>query len=585
MSDDTRTNESVEENFLRKIVSEDQRSGKHAVPVTRFPPEPNGFLHIGHATTICLNFGIARDFGGRCHLRFDDTNPTKEEQRYIDAIKQDIRWLGFDWGQHEYHASDYFDQLYDWARLLIEHGYAYVDDQTQEEMRATRGTVTSPGSASPYRDRSSEESLDLFARMKAGEFPDGARVLRAKIDMASPNMLLRDPVMYRILHSAHPRTGNDWCIYPMYDFAHGESDWIEGVTHSLCSLEFEAHRPLYEWFIDKIYQCGGMPDWQRDQAFRGPRQIEFGRFNLSGTMMSKRNLLALVEEGKVAGWDDPRMPTLAALRRRGVTPASLRNFVNTVGMSRRHKTIEIALLENCVREDLNKVAQRRAVVIDPIKVVITNYPDDQVEAMSATNNPENEADGTREVLFGKELYIQREDFMEDAPRKFFRLKLGGEVRLRYGYWIKCEEVIKDDTGEIVELRCTYDPQTRGGENPPPDEEGNVRKVKGTIHWVSAAHALPIEVRLYDRLFMTDDPNEGKKEDRDWRENLNPESLITTMAMAEPALAEAEVGQPLQFERVGYFTLDGDSNKAANKLIFNRTVTLKDSWSKQQQSQQ
>lgn len=579
MSDKPDTNGSAEDNFLRKIVAEDQRTGKHDAPVTRFPPEPNGFLHIGHATTICLNFGIARDFGGRCHLRFDDTNPIKEEQRYIDAIKHDIRWLGFDWGEHEYYTSDYFGQLYDWACLLIKHGLAYVDDQTLEEMRATRGTVTEAGTASPYRDRPPEESLALFEQMKAGDFPDGSRVLRAKIDMASPNMLLRDPVLYRILHAEHPRTGSDWCIYPMYDFAHGQSDWIEGVTHSLCSLEFEAHRPLYEWLLDKIYECGGMPDWQRDQSFRAPRQIEFGRFNLSGTMMSKRNLLALVDEGKVAGWDDPRMPTLAALRRRGVTPASLRNFVNTVGMSRRHKTIEIALFENCVREDLNKVSQRRAVVIDPIKVVITNYPDDQVEMMTATNNPENDVDGTREVPFSKELYIQREDFMEDAPKKFFRLSVGREVRLRYGYWIKCEEVIKDDAGEIVELRCTYDPQTRGGENPPPDSEGNVRKVKGTIHWVSAAHALPVEVRQYERLFATDNPEAGKKK-RDWRTNLNPDSLTTVTAMAEPALADAEVGQALQFERVGYFTLDPDSDKAANKFVFNRTVTLRDSWAKQ-----
>lgn len=576
MSNDLNAHESAEDNFLRKIVAEDQQSGKHVVPVTRFPPEPNGYLHIGHATTVCLNFGIARDFGGRCHLRFDDTNPVKEEQRYIDAIKQDIRWLGFDWGEHEYHASDYFDQLYEWACLLIRHGHAYVDDQTLEEMRSARGTVTEPGRPSPYRDRSPEESLDLFARMKAGAFPDGARVLRAKIDMASPNMLLRDPVMYRILHAAHPRTGTAWCIYPMYDYAHGESDWIEGVTHSLCSLEFEAHRPLYEWFIQKIDELGGTPAG----VSHHPRQIEFGRFNLSGTMMSKRNLLALVEEGKVAGWDDPRMPTLAAMRRRGVTPASLRQFVNTVGMSRRHKTIEIALLENCIREDLNKVSQRRSVVIDPIKLVITNYPEGQVEMMQAQNNPERESDGFREVPFSRELFIQREDFMEDAPKKFFRLTVGGEVRLRYGYWVTCREVVKDDTGEIVELRCTYDPQTRGGESPPPDSEGKVRKVKGTIHWVSAAHAMPIEVRLYDRLFMTDDPNEGKAEGRDWRENLNPDSLVTTTAMAEPALAHAVVGEPLQFERVGYFTLDPDSEKSAGKLTFNRTVTLKDSWAKQ-----
>jgi len=580
MSDDTKTTEPAEENFLRKIVAEDQRTGKHAAPVTRFPPEPNGYLHIGHATTICLNFGIARDFGGRCHLRFDDTNPVKEEQRYVDAIKEDIRWLGFDWGEHEYYASDYFDRLYDWACLLIQNDSAYVDEQSVEEIRQNRGTVTSPGKASPYRDRPAEESLDLFARMKAGEFPDGSKVLRAKIDMASPNMLLRDPVMYRILHTNHPRTGEAWHIYPMYDYAHGESDWIEGVTHSLCSLEFEAHRPLYEWFIDTIYKCGGMPDWQKEKDFRGPRQIEFGRFNLSGTMMSKRNLLALVEEGRVAGWDDPRMPTLAGLRRRGFTPAGLRNFVNTVGMSRRHKTIEIALLENCIREDLNKVALRRSVVIDPIKVVITNYPDDQVEDMEAVNNPEDDSAGTRTVPFCNELYIQREDFMEDAPRKFFRLKPGGEVRLRYGYWITCQEVVKDDAGEIVELRCTYDPQTRGGDNPPPDAEGKVRKVKGTIHWVSARHAVEVEARLYDRLFMTDDPNEGKDDGRDWRENLNPDSLVTVKAVAEPALREAKVGEPLQFERVGYFTLDPDSDPAGGKLVFNRTATLRDSWAKQ-----
>ncbi len=576
MSEPIETAEPTEENFLRKIVAEDQRTGKHPQPVTRFPPEPNGFLHIGHATTVCLNFGIARDFGGRCHLRFDDTNPVKEEQRYIDGIKADIQWLGFDWGQHEYYASDYFDQLYDWACLLIRHGYAYVDDQTVEEMRATRGTVTSPGTASPFRDRSPQENLDLFARMKAGEFPDASRVLRAKIDMSSPNMLLRDPVMYRILHAHHPRTGNTWCIYPMYDYAHGQSDWIEGVTHSLCSLEFEAHRPLYEWFIQKIDELGGAPA----KVSHYPRQIEFGRFNLSGTMMSKRNLLALVEEGKVAGWDDPRMPTLAGLRRRGVTPASLRNFVNTVGMSRRHKTIEIALLENAIREDLNKVSLRRSVVLDPVKVVITNYPDDQVELLPATNNPEDASAGTRAVPFCKELYIEREDFLEDAPKKFFRLTVGGEVRLRYGYWITCTEVIKDAAGNIVELRCTYDPQTKGGESPPPDEQGKVRKVKGTIHWVSARHAVPIEARLYDRLFMTDDPSEGEDAGRNWRENLNPASLVVTSALAEPALADATVGQPIQFERVGYFTLDLASVSPANKPIFNRTVTLKDSWAKE-----
>lgn len=571
------------ENFIRQIVADDQQTGKHPAPVTRFPPEPNGYLHIGHATTICLNFGIARDFGGTCHLRFDDTNPAKEEQRYIDAIKHDIHWLGFDWGNHEYHASDYFDQLYDWARLLITHGHAYVDDQTLEQIRTNRGTVTSPGTASPFRDRSPEENLDLFAKMKQGEFPNGARVLRAKIDMANPNMLLRDPVMYRILHATHPRTADAWCIYPVYDYAHGQSDWIEGITHSLCSLEFESHRPLYNWFVETIYACGGMPDWQVNQDFQGPRQIEFGRFNLSGTMMSKRNLLALVEEGLVAGWDDPRMPTIAGMRRRGYTPAALRSFVDTVGMSRRHKTIEIALLENCVREDLNKVALRRAAVLDPIKVVLTNYPEDQVEMMEAVNNPEDPAAGSRQVAFCRELYIEREDFMEDAPRKFFRLTVGGEVRLRYGYWITCTAVVKNDAGEVVELHCTYDPATRGGESPPPDAEGKVRKVKGTIHWVSARHAVNAEVRLYDRLFATDDPMQGVKFDneaggRDWRENLNPDSLKVITAKLEPALADALPGQPIQFERIGYFVKDADST--SDKLVFNRTSTLRDSWAKQ-----
>lgn len=581
MSESTDTN-TPPENFIRQIVAEDQQSGKHPAPVTRFPPEPNGFLHIGHATTICLNFGIARDFGGTCHLRFDDTNPVKEEQRYIDGIKADIRWLGFDWAGHEYYASDYFDQLYDWAKLLITHGHAYVDDQTIDQIRENRGTVKSPGTASPFRDRSPEENLDLFARMKQGEFPDGAKVLRAKLDMASPNMLLRDPVMYRILHAHHPRTANNWCIYPMYDYAHGQSDWIEGVTHSLCSLEFEAHRPLYNWFVETLDKLGGA----KGNVDYHPRQIEFGRFNLSGTMMSKRNLLALVNEGLVEGWDDPRMPTIAGMRRRGYTPAALRNFVETVGMSRRHKTIEIAKLENCVREDLNKVALRRAAVLDPIKVVITNYPEDEVEMMEAVNNPDDPAAGTRQVPFCNELYIERDDFLEDAPRKFFRLSVGREVRLRFAYWITCQEVIKDDAGEVVELRCTYDPETRGGESPPPDAEGKVRKVKGTIHWVSAKHANDAKVKLYDRLFKTDDPMEGVKFDdasggRDWRENLNPDSLKVVTAKLEPALAEAKPGQPIQFERVGYFVRD--SGTAANTpggLVFNRTSTLRDSWAKQ-----
>lgn len=584
MSKPHETSEPPEENFLRKIVAEDQRSGKHPTPVTRFPPEPNGFLHLGHATAVNLSHGIAKDFGGAFHLRFDDTNPAKEEQRYIDAIKQDIAWLGADWGEHEYYTSDYFDQLYAWAQLLIKAGHAYIDDQSIEEMRANRGTVTEAGKPSPFRERSAEESLELFEKMKQGEFPDGSKVLRAKIDMASPNMNLRDPVLYRILHAEHPRTGGAWCIYPMYDFAHGQSDWIEGITHSLCSLEFEAHRPLYEWLLEKIYALGGMPDWQRDQEYRGPRQIEFARNTVTGMMMSKRNLLALVEEGKVSGWDDPRMPTIAGLRRRGYTPASIQKFCDLAGMSKRVKNIEFALLEFCVREDLNKTAQRRSVVLDPIKVVITNYPEDQVEQMTATNNPESEADGTREVPFSKELYIQREDFMEDAPRKFFRLSVDREVRLRYGYWITCTEVVKDDAGEIVELRCTYDPQTRGGESPPADEEGKVRKVKGTIHWVSAKHAVPIQVRQYERLFSTEDPSEGKADGRDWRENLNPQSLVTVPAMAEPAVAQAQVGQALQFERVGYYTLDPDSDQAGGELVFNRTATLKDSWAKQQQPQ-
>jgi len=574
-----------EENFLRRIVAEDLRTGKHTKPITRFPPEPNGYLHLGHATAVNLSYSIARDFGGDFHLRFDDTNPAKEEQRYIDAIKEDVAWLGADWGEHLYFTSDYFDQLYEWAKLLIQHGYAYVDEQSAEETRASRGTITEPGTNSPHRDRPAEQSLELFEKMKDGVFPDGSKVLRAKIDMASPNLNMRDPVLYRILHAPHPRTGETWCIYPMYDYAHGQSDWIEGVTHSLCSLEFEAHRPLYNWLIEKIYESGGMPDWQRGQGFTPPRQIEFARNTVTNTMMSKRNLLALIDEVKVQGWDDPRMPTIAGLRRRGYTPAAIQRFCDLAGMTKRVKNIELALLEFCVREDLNKVAQRRSVVLDALKVVITNYDEGKVEQMPAVNNPEDDSAGTREVPFSRELYIQRDDFMEDAPRKFFRLKPGGEVRLRYGYWITCQEVVKDDAGEVVELRCTYDPQTKGGESPPPDEEGKVRKVKGTIHWVSAAHAVEVEARLYDRLFATENPEAGKRKGRDWRENLNPESLVVKTAMAEPSVAEFEPGQPLQFERVGYFTLDPYSDKAAGdsggKLVFNRTVTLKDSWAKQQ----
>ncbi|XAL99941.1 glutamine--tRNA ligase/YqeY domain fusion protein [Phycisphaeraceae bacterium D3-23] len=567
------------ENFIRQIVADDLASGKHSAPVTRFPPEPNGYLHLGHATAVNLSHSIARDFGGAFHLRFDDTNPAKEEQRYIDALKEDIAWLGADWGAHEYYTSDYFDTLYAWARVLIERGLAYVDDQSIEEMRANRGTVTAPGKASPFRDRSPAESLDLFERMKQGEFPSGAKVLRAKIDMASPNMLLRDPPMYRILHDTHPRTGSDWCIYPMYDWAHGQSDWIEGITHSLCSQEFETHRPLYNWFIEQLDAADAGPD----SVEHHPRQIEFARNNVTGMMMSKRNLLALVEEGHVAGWDDPRMPTIAGLRRRGYTPVSITKFCDLAGMSKRDKTLEMSLLEHCVREDLNKTALRRSCVLDPLKVVITNYPEGQVEHMSAVNNPEDESAGTREVPFSRELYIQREDFLEDAPKKFFRLSLGREVRLRFGYWITCTDIVKDDAGNVTELHCTYDPETRGGNNPPPDEEGKVRKVKGTIHWVSAAHAIPAEVRLYDRLFTTDDPNEGKNDGRDWRDNLNPESLTVVQAVCEPALAETTPGDPIQFERVGFFTPDLESTPgpgSESKLIFNRTATLRDSWAKQ-----
>ena len=569
------------DNFIRQIISDDQASGKHPAPVTRFPPEPNGYLHIGHATAICLSYGIARDFGGTFHLRFDDTNPTKEEQHYIDAIKRDIAWLGADWGEHEYYTSDYFDQLYAWACDLIKAGMAYVDDLSLEDMREYRGTVIKPGKPSPFRSRSVDENLELFAHMKSGEFPNAAKVLRAKGDLTSSNMFMRDAVMYRILHESHPRTGDSWCIYPMYDFAHGQGDWIEGITHSLCSQEFEAHRPLYEWFLEKLYAAGATPGWQQGQDFRGPRQIEFARNNITGMMMSKRKLLALVEEGHVTGWDDPRMPTLAGLRRRGYTAQAIRNFCDAAGMSKREKVLEHAMLEHCLRDDLNKIALRRSAVIDPLKVVITNYPEAQVEQMFAVNNPEDESAGSRQVPFSRELYIQREDFMEDAPRKFFRLAPGREVRLRYGYWITCTDVIKDDAGNVVELHCTYDPQTRGGNNPPPDEDGKVRKVKGTIHWVSAAHAIDAEVRLYDRLFATDDPNEGAKQGRDWHENLNAQSLTVVQAKCEPALADAAAGDAIQFERVGYFTADLDSDADAGKQVFNRTCTLRDSWAKKQ----
>ena len=599
--------------------------------ITRFPPEPNGYFHIGHAKAVCLNFGLPLQYAdraaeSRCHLRFDDTNPTKEEQEFIDAIKADIRWLGFEWGEHEYYASDYFDTLYQWAEKLIEAGHAYVDEQSVEDMRRTRGTVTQPGTPSPYRNRPAAESLTLFRGMKAGEFDEGAKVLRARIDMASPNLNLRDPVLYRVLKAPHPRTGNTWCIYPMYDWAHGQSDWIEGVTHSLCSLEFENHRPLYDWFLDRLTELGiqPTPPWankprqtaaEPDTLTKAatepgsgglshdspstityrPRQYEFNRLNVSYTVTSKRKLRRLVEEGIVAGWDDPRMPTLAAMRRRGYPPAAIRRFVYDVGLSKRNQVMELGRLEAAIRDELNRTAHRRMAVLDPIKVVITNYDADRVERMEATNNPEDADAGTREVPFTRALYIERDDFMEDAPRKFFRLAPGREVRLRYGYWITCTDVVKDDAGQIVELHCTYDPQTRGGDSPPPDADGNVRKVKGTLHWVSAAHAVDAEVRLYDHLFATPDPEDppaeyleqgGDPDQYDFTRNLNPDSLRVVQAKVEPALADATPGEPIQFERLGYFTRDrptlvgADQSAPPQGLTFNRTATLKDTWAKQ-----
>ena len=546
--------------FIRDIVRADLAAGRTAEVVTRFPPEPNGFLHIGHAKSICLNFGVAQEFGGHCSLRFDDTNPAKEEQLYIDAIEEDVRWLGFDWGPHLHHASDYFRQLYNWAEHLIETGKAYVDDLSPEEMRAYRGTLTEPGRDSPYRSRLPEESLDLFRRMKAGEFPDGARVLRAKIDMASGNINLRDPVLYRILHASHPRTGDAWCIYPTYDFAHGQSDAIEGVTHSLCTLEFEDHRPLYDWLIENL------PVPSR------PRQYEFARLNLSHTVLSKRRLIQLVTEGHVAGWDDPRMPTLAGLRRRGVPPEALRDFARRIGISKADNLVQLALLEACMREALNKSALRRMAVLNPLKVVIENYPEGESELLEAVNNPEDPEAGTRQVPFSRELYIEREDFMEDPPKKFFRLGPGREVRLRYAYFVTCREAVKNEVGEIVELRCTYDPATRGGDAP------DGRKVKGTLHWVSAAHAVPAEVRLYDTLFTEEVP--GAEHDGDYLADINPDSLkVLETCLVEPALAEAPTGTAVQFERLGYFSPDVDGR--SERPVFNRTVGLRDAWAKLQ----
>ncbi len=549
---------SQSKDFIREIIDEDLASGKHDSTVTRFPPEPNGYLHIGHAKSICLNFGLAEEYDGRCHLRFDDTNPTKEETEYVDSIKEDIRWLGFDWGDHLYFASDYFDKLHEWALHLIAEGKAYVDDQTGDEIRAGRGDLTTPGTNSPFRDRSVEENLELFSKMKAGQFGNGEKVLRARIDMAHPNLNMRDPVLYRILHAEHHRTGSDWCIYPMYDFTHGQSDALEYITHSLCTLEFENHRPLYDWFLDNL----PVPS--------KPRQIEFSRLNLNYTVMSKRKLLQLVQDGHVDGWDDPRMPTISGIRRRGYPPEAVRNFCKTIGITKFQSTNDIALLESEVRDVLNRDSARFMAVLDPIKVVVTNYPKDQVEEFDAIINPQQPDLGTRTVPFSRELYIERDDFMEDPPKKFFRLAPGKEVRFRCAYFIRCDEVLKDDAGNVVELRCTYDPETRGGENPP-----DGRKVKATIHWVSAPHAVDAEVRLYDRLFSTEAPDKGETS---FLEDLNPDSLeILANAKLENNLADLDPGETVQFERLGYFCRD--TKAQGETIVFNRTVGLRDSWAK------
>jgi glutaminyl-tRNA synthetase len=546
-------------NFVRDIVIEDLKTKKYgdAVIQTRFPPEPNGYLHIGHAKSICLNFGLAHEFGGKTNLRFDDTNPEKEEQEYVNSIMKDVRWLGFKW-DGLYYASDYFDQLYEWAIKLINEGKAYVDDLSAEEIRKFRGTLTEPGKDSPHRNRAPKENLDLFERMRKGEFPDGSRVLRAKIDMASPNLNMRDPVMYRILHAEHQRTGGKWCIYPMYDYAHGESDSIEHVTHSICTLEFEDHRPLYNWFIE---QLGIFPS----------QQIEFDRLGLTYTLLSKRKLLTLVQEKRVTGWDDPRMPTLSGMRRRGYTPEAIRNFCGAIGVSKTNGTLELAMLEHFVREDLNKRAPRRMAVLRPLKVVIDNYPEGQIEEVEAVNNPEDESAGKRKVPFSKVLYIEQDDFREDPPKQYYRLSPGREVRLRYGYFITAKTVVKNDKGEVVEVHCTYDPATRGGDAP------DGRKVKSTIHWVSAANALDAEVRMYDKLFTKEDPNQVE-EGQEFTANLNPNSLeVIPKAKLEPSLANAEIESRYQFERLGYFCVDPDSKPG--RPVFNRTVALKDTWAK------
>ncbi len=560
---DKNTTEKTTTDFLRTRIREDMASGKYEKVLTRFPPEPNGYLHIGHCKALCLNFELASEFGGHCNLRFDDTNPIKEEQEFVDAIRADIKWLGFDWGEREYFASDYFETLYGYAVKLIEKGVAYVDDLSAEEIREHRGTLTEPGRPSPYRDRTIEENLDLFTRMRAGEFDDGSKVLRARIDMASGNINLRDPVLYRILRAHHHRTGDAWCIYPMYDFAHGQSDSIEGISHSNCTLEFADHRPLYDWFLDQL-------------EIHHPTQIEFARLALTHVMLSKRKLRQLVEDGIVTGWDDPRMPTLRALRRRGFTPESIRDLCTRVGVAKKNSTVEYALLEHCLREDLNKRANRVMAVLDPIKVVIENYPEDQSDELEAVNNPEDESAGTRTVPFSRELYIERSDFMEDPPKKFYRLSPGREVRLRYAYFVTCTDVVKNDAGEVVEIRCTYDPETRGGNAP------DNRKVKATIHWVSAKHAVDAEIRLYEQLFTAENPNivpDGK----DFTMHLNPESLTVTNAKLEPSLANATADFPVQFERTGYFIPDSVDSKPG-ALVFNRSVSLRDSWARMQKQQ-
>jgi len=561
LGDKNSNNQKSSLNFIQNIIEEDIKNNKNESRVhTRFPPEPNGYLHIGHAKSICLNFGLAKQYKGLCNLRFDDTNPGAESEEYVESIKKDVKWLGFDWEDRMYYASDYFQQLYEWAIQLIKEGKAYVCDLSADEISSNRGTPTVTGKESPFRNRSVEENIYLFEKMKSGEFEEGTKVLRAKIDMSSPNMHMRDPVLYRIINKTHHRTGNKWCIYPMYDFAHGQSDSIEKITHSICTLEFEVHRPLYNWFLDQL-------------NIYHPQQIEFARLNLSYTIMSKRKLLDLVEGGFVSGWNDPRMPTISGLRRRGYTPESIRAFADKVGVAKRDNIIDVALLEYCIREDLNKRATRVMAVLNPVKVVIVNYPEEQTEEIEAINNPEDESMGKRKVPFSREIYIEKDDFMENPPKKYYRLSPGTEVRLRYGYYIKCEKVIKDEnTGEVIEIHCTYDPLTKGGSSP------DGRKVLGTIHWVSAIKSIKAEVRLFDRLFLKENPEEVE-EGKDFKSNINPNSLEIKTGFVEPYLANADIDTRYQFERIGYFCMDNDSKN--NNLVFNRIVSLRDSWTKKQ----